>query len=86
MTLAWEHLARQAMHPTRVRILEVLVAKAPEPASPSDMARELDGTTLGQVSYHVRALVTAGLLELVSTAPRRGALEHFYRVAPEVTP
>jgi predicted transcriptional regulator len=30
------------------------------------------------VSYHVRQLENAGLIELVATEPRRGALEHYY--------
>ena len=38
---------------------------------------------LGNVSYHVRQLVEAGLLEGAGTTPRRGALEHFYRVTPK---
>jgi predicted transcriptional regulator len=33
------------------------------------------------VSYHVRQLEKAGLIELVATKPRRGALEHYYTLA-----
>jgi predicted transcriptional regulator len=33
------------------------------------------------VSYHVRELEKAGLIELVTTKQRRGALEHYYTLA-----
>lgn len=38
--------------------------------------------TLGMASYHVRELLKAGLVELVRTEPRRGAVAHFYSVTP----
>lgn len=47
-------------------------------ASPVELATEL-GERLGNVSYHVRILLDLGCIELVSTTPRRGALEHHYR-------
>ena len=31
------------------------------------------------MSYHVRALLELGTIELVDTAQRRGAIEHYYR-------
>ena len=34
---------------------------------------------LPNVSYHVRALLDLGCIELVRTAQRRGAIEHYYR-------
>jgi hypothetical protein len=34
---------------------------------------------VGRVSHHVRTLARIGAIELVSTRPRRGAVEHFYR-------
>jgi hypothetical protein len=34
---------------------------------------------LQNVSYHVRVLQSLGCIELVRTAQRRGAIEHFYR-------
>lgn len=45
--------------------------------SPTELARILK-EPLGNVSYHVRELVAAELLHLVSTEPRRGAVEHYY--------
>lgn len=34
---------------------------------------------MGLVSYHVRVLAEAGLVELAGMEPKRGALQHFYR-------
>jgi DNA-binding transcriptional ArsR family regulator len=75
MALDWEAIARELVHPT---IVEVLTMCEQETCSPKQIADALDAP-LGQVSYHVRKLADAGLLELVAAEPRRGALEHFYR-------
>lgn len=45
---------------------------------PKDLAEKL-GTPLPNVSYHVKILREAGLIELARTEPRRGALAHFYK-------
>jgi DNA-binding transcriptional ArsR family regulator len=68
-------LAKALAHPLRVAILTALEDRT---ASPSDLAVELDAS-LGLVSYHVRTLARLGLVKLVDTRPRRGALEHYYR-------
>ena len=47
-------------------------------ASPNEIAGLLD-ERLPNVSYHVRALVDLECIELVRTAQRRGAIEHYYR-------
>ena len=62
-------------HPLRWRILDALAAG---PASPSMIATEL-GEPLGNVSYHVKILLSYDAIELVETRPVRGALEHVYR-------
>lgn len=36
------------------------------------------GHPLGVVAYHVRMLRDYGVIELVRTEPRRGALQHYY--------
>jgi hypothetical protein len=36
------------------------------------------------VSYHVRELARKGMVELVRTEPRRGALAHYYRLTDAV--
>jgi DNA-binding transcriptional ArsR family regulator len=68
-------LVKALAHPLRIHILRVLQDRV---ASPSELAEEVSAP-LGNVSYHVRFLVRVGLLELVDTRPRRGALEHYYR-------
>jgi DNA-binding transcriptional ArsR family regulator len=62
-------------HPLRQRILIALNTKV---ASPSELSKEL-GEPLGNVSYHVKILSECEAIELVKTAPVRGAVEHFYR-------
>lgn len=58
----------------------ILMAAVQGPVSPVVLARQL-GEGLSQVSYHVKVLYGEGLLELVETEPRRGALEHYYRAS-----
>lgn len=70
-------LIKSLGHPVRVRALEVLNTKV---ASPSELAKEL-GEPLGNVAYHIKILEENGAIELVRTAPVRGALEHFYRAS-----
>ena len=69
------HAVKALAHPLRVRALAILTERD---ASPSELAEEL-GEPLGNVSYHVRLLHELGLIELVRTTPRRGAIEHHYR-------
>lgn len=71
-------LVNALAHPLRVQILEILTERV---ASPNALANEL-GIALGDVAYHTRALDRFGCLDLVSTAQRRGATEHFYKAAP----
>jgi len=70
-------LMKALAHPLRQRILMELNQRV---ASPSELAEEI-GEPLGNVSYHVRMLVDLECIELVSTTPRRGALEHHYRAS-----
>ena len=59
----------------RMRILGILNERT---ASPNEIAEMID-ERLPNVSYHVRALLDLGCIELVDTAQRRGAIEHYYR-------
>jgi DNA-binding transcriptional ArsR family regulator len=68
-------IARALSHPLRARLLAAFNEKT---ASPSDLARELD-ESLGNVSYHVRILLSLDCIELVRTGQVRGAIEHHYR-------
>jgi DNA-binding transcriptional ArsR family regulator len=68
-------LMKALSHPLRQRILQALNQRV---ASPAELSHEL-GESLGNVSYHVKILNELEAIELVRTAPVRGALEHFYR-------
>jgi len=68
-------LMKALSHPLRQRILQALNQRV---ASPAELSQELD-ESLGNVSYHVKILAELDAIELVRTAPVRGALEHFYR-------
>jgi len=59
----------------RARILGILDERV---ASPNEIADMID-ERLPNVSYHVRALLDLGCIELVDTAQRRGAIEHYYK-------
>lgn len=73
-----QRLVRALAHPLRVQILEVLTERV---ASPTLIAAEL-GTGVSHVAYHTRTLDRCGCLELVETAQRRGATEHYYKAKP----
>ncbi len=77
-------VVRALAHPLRVQILAALERRT---ASPNELAEELEAP-LGNVSYHVRQLASAGLVRLVRETPRRGAVEHYYRLdaPPSIAP
>lgn len=62
-------------HPIRIEALRVLQSRT---ASPKELADEL-GESVNNVSYHFKYLHLEDCIEIVSTAPRRGAVEHYYR-------
>ncbi len=62
-------------HPVRCRLMAIFADRV---ASPNEIAQEL-GMSVGDVSYHVRTLKDAGIIELVQERPVRGSTEHFYR-------
>jgi len=68
-------LAQALSHPLRAQLLVLLNER---PASPNELARQV-GERLENVAYHVRVLRDLGCIELVDTAQRRGAIEHYYR-------
>jgi DNA-binding transcriptional ArsR family regulator len=72
------NLVRAVAHPLRVQILEALQGTT---ASPVDLARKLK-ESLGNVSYHANALLEIDCIELVSTQPKRGTIQHFYTARP----
>jgi DNA-binding transcriptional ArsR family regulator len=62
-------------HPVRCRLVAIFADRV---ASPNQVAQELE-MPVGDVSYHVRTLKDAGIIELVEERPVRGSTEHFYR-------
>jgi DNA-binding transcriptional ArsR family regulator len=68
-------IAKALSHPMRARILVILNERVASPNEIADQIKE----RLPNVSYHVRALQDLGCIELVDTAQRRGAIEHYYR-------
>ena len=68
-------------HPLRLQVVRE-IAESEAPVSPVHLATALE-ESLGNVSYHVRVLWKAGVLELEELVPVRGAVEHRYRIAPE---
>jgi DNA-binding transcriptional ArsR family regulator len=73
-----QRLVRALAHPLRVQILEILTERV---ASPAWLSIQLDAG-LSHVAYHTRALDKCGCLDLVDTAQKRGATEHFYKASP----
>lgn len=67
-------------HPQRDQILDAMRSYG-RPISPTQLARITDNT-IGSTAYHVRTLVQAGVIELADEGRVRGAVEHFYALAP----
>jgi len=59
---------------------EALALIAEGTNSPKLIAERL-GLDVRNVAYHVRVLRNLGCIELAETQPRRGAVEHIYRLA-----
>lgn len=70
---------RVLAHPLRLRILSLLTGAA---MSASEAAREL-GDSQANVSYHLRRLYEAGLLEVAEEVQIRGGRAKRYRHRPE---
>lgn len=70
-----QELIKSMAHELRAEILAILNERM---ASPNELSKELD-EGLSQVSYHVKVLKDYGVIRLVKTEPRRGAVEHYYR-------
>lgn len=68
-------LIKALSHPVRAKALTILNQRV---ASPKEIALELN-EEIGKVSYHVKELRNLGCVDLVDTAQRRGATEHYYQ-------
>jgi DNA-binding transcriptional ArsR family regulator len=85
MATARATLCDPLKHPERVRILEVINESPMSPirfleagyAAREDFEDKQEA--LSYLSYHFRELEKAGLIEVIETIPRRGAVEHIYR-------
>lgn len=74
-----QRLAIAHSNPLRTQALQLI---ADGVASPKAISREL-GLDVRTVAYHVRVLRNLGCIELVETQPRRGAVEHIYKIVEE---
>src|SRR3954454_4842708 len=78
--LDYEALAKAALHPFQLQILE-RAAKAPEERfSAVELADEID-VKLPNISYHVRVLGERGLLKKAGRKHLPGAIQHYYNLA-----
>jgi DNA-binding transcriptional ArsR family regulator len=78
---ALARVGRAFSHPLRIRI--VLALAEQNESSPMELAERVKAP-LGTVSYHVRYLADLGAIELRRMVPRRGALQHYYALAPVI--
>lgn len=76
-TVDWRRVAKTTLHPTQVEILEAMAAC--DRLSPVQFCS--NGEAVSRVAYHFRALRKLGLLEPAGSKQRRGATEHYYRLA-----
>jgi len=77
-------LLKALRHPLRRSLLRRYVeAEGRYGLSPKELALALKAP-LSSVSYHVRELARLGALEIVSEAPVRGSIAHFYEATSMV--
>jgi DNA-binding transcriptional ArsR family regulator len=74
-----QRLAKALSSPLRASAL-TLIADGID--SPKLIAEKL-GLDVRHVAYHVRVLKNLGCIELVETRPRRGTVEHVYRLTDQ---
>ncbi|WP_245614101.1 ArsR/SmtB family transcription factor [Actinokineospora inagensis] len=72
------HGMRALAHPLRMRILSLVTDRA---MSAAEVAREL-GDSQPNISYHLRKLADAGLVEIVAEVPIRGGIAKRYQHTP----
>lgn len=71
-------LLKALQHPLRRALLKRYVeSRAVDGLGPKELALA-EKAPLSNVSYHVRVLAENGALEIVSEAPVRGSVAHFY--------
>jgi DNA-binding transcriptional ArsR family regulator len=65
-------------NPARIRALGAIAFNGEYSAK--RLSDEMEDATLSLWAYHIRELARAGLIEPSAVLPRRGVLEHFYRI------
>ena len=77
----WATLVPLVVHPTKVAIIESL-RRIGRPLSPTDLGKVFEGRVMSRtISYHLGALVQAGVVSQVGQRKMRGATEKFYFLA-----
>lgn len=79
-----ERAARRATNHEARRAIVLHLLRTSIAWSPRELAEELD-MKLGDVSYHVRMLRDDRVLVLKKTEQVRGAIKHYYALAPQST-
>lgn len=74
-----QQIAKALGHPLRIEILRQLEKG---PSSSVQISLRID-EKLGDVSYHMKVLRDVGWVVLVDTIPRRGAVEHIYKLSSQ---
>jgi hypothetical protein len=69
-------IGRALSHPTRIRIL--MTMNSPRRRLSPKLFADETGESLGTTAYHFRELERLGCIEMVGTAQRRGATEHYF--------
>ena len=70
-------------HLVRDRILDAMATYG-RPISPTRIQQIIPDQSLGSVAYHMRVLVSAGLIELADETRVRGAVEHHYALVADI--
>jgi DNA-binding transcriptional ArsR family regulator len=70
-------VAKALSHPLRIELVRAM--REDRLLSPVGYSRE-SGEPLGNVSYHVRELLSAEIVALAEIVPRGGAMKHYYEL------
>lgn len=74
----WSALVPHLIHPTKVFVIEAMLW-IDRPLSASELEKVLDGAVVvSNISYHVRSLARAGVLQLVEKQRIRGTWRRRY--------
>lgn len=77
----WAKRGEAKEHKLRKRIFAIMLDGKLH--SPNTLSKAL-GEPLGNVAYHIKILLEDETLLFIKGIPRRGAMEHFYRINKEI--